>query len=201
MSADYRNAIAEYIRRQALPIDKYGHQPRLYGLSLEVGRGMKYDDEVVYAAAWLHDLGVFIGHRPADNAALGQWDHVSYAIERVPQILRDCGFPMEKTSAVLEVIRTHQPAYSPLTLEGVILRDADILEQLGAVGILRAVSKVGRDTRYGTFSSVVAMLRGNLMDLPARLRLETARELALPRIAILSAFLDAADAEAGLNLH
>ncbi len=50
----------EHVRHEAKPVDKYGHQPRLYTLTREVGRGHDYDDDVVFAAAWLHDLGVFV---------------------------------------------------------------------------------------------------------------------------------------------
>jgi uncharacterized protein len=196
----YRDAIADYVRSQARPVDKYGHQPRLYALTIEVGWGRSYDEDVVYAAAWLHDLGVFIGHRPEDKEALARWDHIAYTVERVPAILRECNFPEEKIPAVLAAIQTHQPAESPATIEAVILRDADILEQLGAVGILRNVSKVGRDTRYATFRSVVDVLRRNLAELPGRLQLETARELAAPRIEVLRAFLDAVAEEAGSDL-
>ena len=39
-----------------------------------------------------------------------------------------------------------------------MLRDADILEQLGAVGLLRAAAKVGRDTTLATFSSILPVL-------------------------------------------
>ena len=52
-------------------------------------------------------------------------------------ILERLGFPPEKIPLVVEIIRTHQPAQEPESLEGKILRDADILEQLGAIGILR----------------------------------------------------------------
>jgi uncharacterized protein len=31
---------------------------------------MDYDDDIPFAAAWMHDLGVFIGHRPKDLAQL-----------------------------------------------------------------------------------------------------------------------------------
>lgn len=188
----------EYIRREARPEDKFGHQPRLYSLACEVGRGLAYDDDVVYAAAWLHDLGVFIGHRPEDPQALERWDHVAYAVDRVPAILRDSGFDAAKIPAVLEVIRTHQPADEPATVEAVIVRDADILEQLGAIGILRTVSKVGRDTRYKTFTSAVAVLEKALRTLPPRLRLESSRRLAEGKVRALAAFLEAvADEDQG----
>ena len=192
----FRDAIVECIRAQAQPLDKFSHQPRLYQTAVLVGEGQSYDDDVLFAAAWMHDLGVFIGHRPEEPAALSTWDNVKYALERTPGILNQLGFPPEKIPAVVEAIRTHQPAAQPTTMEGAILRDADILEQLGAVGILRAVSKVGRDTRYLTFADALRVLQRNLETLPQHLRLETSRQFAEPRVQVLRAFLEAAQAEA-----
>src|SRR5690349_6106414 len=154
--ADYRLALADYIATVARPVDKFGHQPRLYALTRSIGAGHDYNDDVVCAASWLHDLGVFIGQRPEDSEALAQWNHVPYAMEHAPSILQRLGFPADSIPAVVEAIRTHQPHGQPTTMEGVILRDADILEQLGAIGILRTVSKVGRDTRFPTFTEAVA---------------------------------------------
>jgi uncharacterized protein len=193
---DFRSRLAEYVTGQALPIDKLGHQPRLYALTQLVGQGMSYDDDVVYAAAWLHDLGVFIGHRPEDPEALSRWDNVSYAMKQAPAALARCGFPATKVAQVVEAIRTHQPHLSPTSVEGSILRDADILEQLGAIGILRVVAKVGRDTRYPTFTDAAATLRKALADLPGKLHLESAKALAQPKIDLLESFLRAMDNEA-----
>jgi uncharacterized protein len=193
---DFRSRLAEYVASQALPMDKLGHQPRLYALTQLVGQGMSYDDDVVYAAAWLHDLGVFIGHRPEDPEALSRWDNVSYAMKQAPAALARCGFPATKVAAVVEAIRTHQPHHKPTSVEGVILRDADILEQLGAIGILRVVAKIGRDTRYSTFTDAAGTLRKALADLPGKLHLDTAKALAQPKIDVLESFLRAMDNEA-----
>jgi uncharacterized protein len=194
-SADFRPALVEYIRRQAKPVDKFSHQPRLYALTREIGAGLSYDDDVVFASAWLHDLGVFAGHRPEYPAELAAWDSVAYAMKRTPVLLRQFGFPSGKISAVVEAIRTHQPRETPTSLEGVILREADILEQLGATGILRAVCKIGRDTRFLEFSDALLVLRRNAEELPGRLTLPRARELAEPRLRTLLAFLDSARME------
>ena len=193
---NFRFSLAEYVRSQALPVDKLGHQPRLYSLTRLVGEGMSYDDDVVYAASWLHDLGVFVGHRPEDPDKLSGWDNVSYAMQQAPRILLQFGFHATKVAPVVEAIRTHQPHLSPSSLEGTILRDADILEQLGSIGILRVAAKIGRDTRYPTFTSAAATLRKSLADLPGRLYLETAKALAGPRVALLEAFLEQLDNEA-----
>jgi len=197
MADSFRTNIADVIAREARPIDKYGHQPRLYELTRVIGEEFTYDDDIVFAAAWLHDLGVFVGNRPEDPKLLGRWDHVAYACERVPLILGEAGFPEHKIPAVLDAIRTHQPKDDPQTIEAVILRDADILEQLGAIGLLRAISKVGRDTRYSRFSDVLPVMRSALAELPPRLRTERAKALAPPRIQLLREFIEAVDRDAG----
>ena len=193
----YRSAIINFIRRNASPPDKFSHQERLYALAVDLAEGKPFDDDVVFASAWMHDLGVFVGHRPEDPHALPKWDHLAYVLEKAPVILADAGFPRDKIPAVLEAIRTHMPDSAPESFEGILVRDADILEQLGAVGILRTVSKVGRDTRFVRFSDALGVLQRSLDDLPGKLRMESARRLAQPRIETLRCFLDSASHETG----
>jgi uncharacterized protein len=195
----YREAIVDYIRAQAKPPDKFSHQPRLYQLAKSLAEGKPYDDDVLYAAAWLHDLGVFIGHRPEDPTALAAWDHVAYACRQAPEILKRFGFPEGKIPAVIEAIRTHLPSTTPTSFEGTLLRDADLLEQLGAIAILRTVSKVGRDTRFVRHADAVRVLRRNVEQLPAQLQLASTRRLAAPRVESLKAFLAAVETETGGN--
>lgn len=197
----WRQRIIEFIREQARPVDKFGHQPRLYSLTQRIGLGLSYDDDVVFASVWLHDLGVFIGHRPETPSALAHWDHVAYAVQKVPAILKGFGFPPEKISPVLDVIRTHQPHDEPESLEATIVRDADILEQLGCIGILRSVVKVGRDTRYSVFTDVLPVLERAVSELPGKLRLPSARALAESKIREMRSFLDALHQEAGTELN
>jgi uncharacterized protein len=191
----YRQAIAEFIRAEARPRDKFSHQPRVYQLAKTLGEGHSFEDDVLYAAAWLHDIGVFVGHRPENPTALAAWDNIAYAVRVVPGLLTRFGFPAERIPAVLEAIRTHLPSGQPTSFEGVLLREADILEQLGAVGILRTVSKVGRDTRYPTHAEGLRTLQRNAKELPQLLTLPLARQLARPRVALMTAFLEAANAE------
>jgi uncharacterized protein len=196
----WRPALMRYIESEARPVEKFGHQVRLYALTQEIGRGQIYDDEIVCAATWLHDLGVFTGHRPEELDKLEAWDSVLYAMLRVPELLTGFGFPSEKIAAVVECIRTHQPHFEPETLEATILRDADILEQLGAIGAMRTICKVGRDTRFHTFTDAIRSLRRALETLPGLLRLDASKVLAAPRIETLRMFVDAVDAEAQVLL-
>lgn len=195
----WRDAVVAYIREEAKPADKFGHQPRLYALAVEIAAGSQEpcDDDVLFAAAWMHDLGVFLGHRPADPKELQAWDHVPYTIARSRDLLEGWGFPQEKLDAVGEAIRNHQAKDEPLLPEAVVLRDADILEQLGAMGALRALVKVGRDTRYATFSDVLPVLDGAVRNLPGQLRLPMSRELAKSRVETLTMLLASIRSEAG----
>jgi len=199
--SNWRNSVEAYIRAEAQPQDKFGHQPRLHALARRLGQGMEYDDDILFAAAWMHDLGVFLGHRPQDPEQLARWEHVPYTIAETRELLTGWGFPTEKLDGVAEAISTHRPKDEPVTVEAILLRDADILEQLGAIGALRAMVKVGRDTRYGTFSSVLPILRNALEQLPGKLRLDASRDLAGRRIEALRSFISSIEAEAGELLY
>jgi uncharacterized protein len=201
MAIAWRDSVIAYIREEATPVDKFGHQPRLYALARQIAQGQDCDDDVLFAAAWMHDLGVFLGHRPADPAKLAAWDHVPYTIARSREMLAVWGFPGEKLNAVADAIRTHQAKDEPEIPEAVVLRDADILEQLGAIGALRAFVKVGRDTRFATYSDVIPVLERAIETLPGKLRLERSRELAIRRVSALKEFLEAIRSEAGELLY
>jgi len=198
---NWRVSVVDYIHVEAQPADKFGHQPRLYALTTQLAEGQDCDDDVLFAAAWMHDLGVFLGHRPSDPAELASWNHVPYTIARSRELLCGWGFPAAKLDSVAEAIRTHQPQDEPVLKEAVVLRDADILEQLGAVGALRAVVKVGRDTRYRSYSDILPVLERAVAELPGKLRLERARQLAEARAETLRRLLKAIREEAGQRLH
>ena len=198
MSApDWRRSVVDYIRSEAQPVDKFGHQPRLYALACRIGEGIRYDDDVVFAAAWMHDLGVFLGHRPRDPEVLARWNHVPYTIATSCELLAGWGFPAKKLDAVAGAIATHQAHDNPTQVEALLVHDADILEQLGAIGALRALVKIGRDTRYSTYTSVMPVLRHAVHDFPQLLRLNNAKLLAAERVRVLKVLIAAIEAEAG----
>ena len=194
---DWRVALIARIRLEAQPPEKFSHQARLYALSQRLASAQteSIDDDVLFAAAWSHDLGVFNGHRPGDPEALRRWDSTAYTVAHAGPLLVACGFRQEKVATVLECIRTHEAHGAPTSLEGIILRDADLLEQLGAVAVMRTVAKIAQDTRFVTFADAAASLRRALDTVPAQLRLPAAVALAEPRIVSLRRFLNALDEE------
>lgn len=199
-SGNFRELLPVIVHSEAQPAHKFGHQPRLYALAKEIGADMSYDDDVVFAAVWLHDLGVFEGNRPSDPVALQHWNHVAYAVQRTVELLPQTNFPPDKISLVVKVIEEHQPGDTPTSPEAVIVRDADILEQLGAIAIMRTAAKLGSDTRFSLFADAAHYLRRQLIQLSAKLQLPRSKELAVPRLNILSEFLDALAAESGPHL-
>ncbi len=63
-SAGWRDSVVAYIQVEERPECKFGHQPRVYSLACRLGEEMKFDHDILFAASWMHDLGVFLGHRP-----------------------------------------------------------------------------------------------------------------------------------------
>ena len=192
----FREQIEAYIRTNALPVDKYEHQPRLYRLAIHIAQQeqLTIDDDILHAAVWLHDIGVFEGHRPEDKDALAHWDNVKYACELVPQLLKAWLFPTEKISPVIHCIEQHLPNIKPDSLEATILRDADILEMMGSIALLRQISKVGRDTRYPRHSDILPTLE-QCFQLQKSLTYKTSRRLAEKKAAVIKVFLDGYHAE------
>jgi len=91
---------------------------------------------------------------------------------------------------VLECIAKHHTAGSDMSLEAMLLRDADVLDFLGVVGILRDVSKNPRDLR-----KAYEAIRKRRDTLPGLLRLEKARELGAQRVKEMDAVLAQWDTE------
>jgi len=83
------------------------------------------DDDVLYAAAYLHDMAAF---EPWQKSGV---DHADQAAAIVYRILENTGFPMKKVDAVRGAIRTHMFDRTPAGPEALYLHDADALDWLG----------------------------------------------------------------------
>ena len=195
----WRQTLIDRIRVEAQPPEKFSHQARLYALTQQIASSFTepVDDDVLFGAVWVHDLGVFTGHRPGEPEALKRWNSTAYTVAKAPEVLRDCGYPDSKIAAAIECVRTHESHGDPATIEGVILRDADLLEQLGAVAVMRTTAKIAQDTRFITFADAFRSLERALETVPPHIRLAKTQELAQPRIAALREFLEALQGESG----
>jgi 5'-deoxynucleotidase YfbR-like HD superfamily hydrolase len=98
-----------------------------------LGEELNADLVVLVAAVYLHDLG---RHYIDDKA------HGSLSALKAQPVLERIRFPEQKRDKVLHAIRVHDVSASPedrTTLESKILYDADKIDTLGVVGILRYI--------------------------------------------------------------
>jgi HD superfamily phosphohydrolase YqeK len=142
----------------------YSHCQRDYQLARELAAAdhVTLDDDVLYAAAYLHDMAAF---EPWEKSGV---DHADQAAELVGTILKNTGFPMKKLDAVRGAIRTHMYDRNPVGQEALYLHDADALDWLGAVGVARIFGLVDPKGGNPTGPEVVPMLESNLAKVPAR---------------------------------
>ncbi|HLY01285.1 MAG TPA: HD domain-containing protein [Candidatus Cybelea sp.] len=166
------------------------HSERNYRIALELARGdgLRVDTDVLFAAAFLHDMAAFM---PCVDTKL---EHGECAAQQTGAILRAAGFPMEKLPAVEAAERGHMyysnPGKQP---EAIVLHDADSLDFLGDIGAARMISLTGASAE--SFAREVKTLRAFVHDIPPRLITKTAQAMGAVRAAELERFLDALNAE------
>ncbi|HEY2145588.1 MAG TPA: HD domain-containing protein [Steroidobacteraceae bacterium] len=142
----------------------YSHCLRDYALARDLAAADKValDDDVLYAAAFLHDIAAFA---PWEEVKV---DHSDVGARVVDTILKGTGFPMVKIDAVRGAIRTHMYYRDPIGPEALYLHDADALDWLGAIGVARIMALVDPHGGNPDAPKAVAMLEDNLHKVPAR---------------------------------
>ena len=142
----------------------YSHSQRDYALARELAAAdhVTLDDDVLFAAAYLHDMAAF---PPWANDKL---DHSDIAADLVGTILKGTGFPMAKVDAVRGAIRTHMYYRDPVGPEAVYLHDADALDWLGAIGVARIMALVDPNGGDPNGPKAEKMLEENLAKVPSR---------------------------------
>ena len=109
------------------------HVLRVLKRCIRLGEELNADLAVLVAAVYLHDLG---RHYIDDKA------HGSLSALKAQPVLERINFPEQKRDKILHAIRVHDVSASPedrTTLESKILYDADKIDTLGVVGILRYI--------------------------------------------------------------
>jgi uncharacterized protein len=101
-----------------------------------LAREQMADLEILLAAAILHD----VVNLPKDHPERLQASRM--AAEKSRDILLKCGFSETEAARAAEVVTEHSYSLGkkPSSIESALLQDADKLDALGAVGILRAAT-------------------------------------------------------------
>ncbi len=165
----------------------YSHGMRDYELakSMAMADHVTLDDDVLFAAAYLHDMA---GFKPWEKSKL---DHSDVGAEAVGTVLKGTGFPMAKIDAVRAAIRTHMYYRDPAAPEAVYLHDADALDWLGAIGVARIFALVDPNGKAPTSPDALKQIETLEKEVPPRVVSPAGKALIEPRLAEEKLFLDA----------
>ncbi|HXR65092.1 MAG TPA: HD domain-containing protein [Ktedonobacteraceae bacterium] len=113
------------------PAHGWEHVRRVYDLALRIADEEGADRLITGSAALLHDIGRLIHRKGTPHALL--------SVEESREILKRYPVEPEQVENILHAIEAHSfsQGIEPRTLEARVVRDADRLDGLGALGILR----------------------------------------------------------------
>jgi uncharacterized protein len=165
----------------------------------------RVDEDVLFAAVWLHD----IGRAKEDRGEIA--DHAEWGAREAAEILRGLGADADTIEAVQHCVRAHRYSndVEPETREAEILSDADNLDALGAVGVARTFSYGGElgqpihdpdlppeddDTAVG--ATQFNHIHEKLLSLRDRMYTDAGREAADERHAYVAEFVERLEREA-----
>lgn len=191
-----------FIEAQASDDASHGitHIERVVANAKRIAAEEEADLHIVLPAAWLHDCVVIEKHSPLRSQAS------RLAAQRAVQFLEDIGYPSTYRDAVAHAIEAHSfsAGIPPEALEARVVQDADRLDALGAIGLMRcfmvgerlglpvyhpedpfAQARTPDDRSYMLDHFYVKLLR-----LPASMQTEAGRKEAEQRVRFLEAFLD-----------
>jgi uncharacterized protein len=167
------------------------------------------DEEIVVAAAWLHDCVILPKDHPKRSKAS------TMAAEQALNFLRLNKFPVSKLPGVAHAIEAHSFSAGIIaeTTEAKIVQDADRLDALGAIGIARCLmvgGQLGRplynpedpfcDNRNPDDSEwTIDHFYTKLFKLPEMMNTSAAREEAVKRVDFMRSYLEKLRGETGEN--
>ena len=147
------------------------HTRRLLQLIAIIGKDQQYNAEVIWVAAHLHDWGGY-----------PKWikegtDHALRSREVAEGFLVEKGFAPELLIPTLECIEYHHGSDPARRIEAILLSDADALDFLGVVGVLRDFSKKPGDLR-----KAYEVVQSRKEKLHQSICLETSKTIAIQRL-------------------
>ncbi len=181
------------------PAHGWEHVSRVYTLALLIAEREGGNRFIIGMAALLHDLG-----RTAPRTETAH--HADLSVSLATTLMRAHSVPQTQQGAILHAIIAHSFSrkVEPQTLEARIVRDADRLDGLGAIGILRwAITATVRHTPYAyhpqdPFGEGHALddrqymldhFSSKLLKLEETMLTETGRSLAHQRTAFMHTYL------------
>ena len=201
------NRLAErceiHVRNQQAADAAHGHDHvrRVVSNARRIGQAERADLNIVVAAAWLHDCVSVAKDDPRRSQAS------RLASEQADKLLSGWGIAEDLRQAICHAIEAHSysAGITPETLEARVVQDADRLDALGAIGIVRAVT-VGqslglqlhhpddpfcRQRAPDDSSYIVDHFYSKLLKLPGQMQTRAGAREAVRRAQVMQDWLDA----------
>lgn len=160
----------------AHPALGWKHCQRVYHQAKELSMHLTLDDEVLYIAAMLHDTGKYPMY------VLPNMDHALRSKGIAMNYLKNCSLEQDRLSKILESIEFHMYYSEPGNSdEAVYLRDANILDNLGNIGLMKLFSLVGYDELISTPEEALVRIQTFAEALPKKVYSKTGRRIAVKR--------------------
>ena len=152
----------------------FPHIQRVSRLAERISENLPCQTEWFWYAVYLHDWGAFPHYR------LPGVDHALRSRQVAEsEVLPGCGLPAEAVTVILDAIERHDYRDPrPVTSnEGLLLREADFLDFLGPLGIVREFA-------WGpnNLARVIHRIRSRMEGIRGRFTLPLAQEIAEQRI-------------------
>ena len=192
-----------WIRTQTAADAAHGldHIRRVVANARQIGLTEGANLDVVMPAAWLHDCVAVAKDDPNRSVAS------TLAARKADSLLQDWDIPPNRRSAIAHAIEAHSysAGIAPESLEARVVQDADRLDALGAMGIVRALA-VGQslglqlhhaddpfchDREPDDRRFIIDHFYSKLLELPDRMQTGSGRREALRRVQVMRDWLQA----------
>lgn len=190
--AETRNLVRQRMESLGAGHD-WAHVQRVVSNALAISRECGGDQAVIELSALLHDIGDAKFHGGQERsgefsqAILENFGLSSAIIDQVVDIVDNISFRKRETAA-------------PLSLEGEIVQDADRLDALGAIGIVRTIEyghSIGRPFHSSDGSpATIDHFHEKLLTLSSQMNTEVGRRIAVEREQFMVEFLKRFKSEA-----
>ncbi len=172
------------------PTHDFEHAKRVCSISIRLAREEHADEDVVKAAALLHDVGYSLDER----------EHEGKSIEVARSLLDMTDFPKEKKEKVLGCITGHRfsKGEKAMCLEAEILQDADRLDAIGAVGIARCFLWSGEHRKV--LKEAIKHFDEKLLKLKDTMNTEGGKRMAEERHRFMLEFLEELECEGAATI-
>ena len=196
-----------WVRDQCAADEAHGfdHIQRVVANARTLGSIEGGDLGVIIPAAWLHDCVAVAKNDPNRSRAS------SLAADKAVSLLRQWGVAADRRKAIAHAIEAHSfsAGIEPRTLEARVVQDADRLDALGAIGIVRTLSvgqSLGLELHHADdpfcrhrspddSTYIIDHFYRKLLKLPAQMQTEAGRLEGQRRVSIMQDWLTALERE------